>query len=63
MVLYQDGLSLPKNIDVDVIIFATGFHIDRSTNNDAANAESKASEYQLDIIGINEFSSNEWRLV
>ena len=69
--LDQEESGIAKNVEVDVIIFATGFHIDRSTNEDAVNdhinkkktSEFKKSEYQLDIIGVDKFSSDEWRLV
>ncbi len=56
---------------MDVIIFATGFHIDKSTNepeDDTKSGEetenssisSNSRAYQLDIIGENGFRAKDW---
>jgi cation diffusion facilitator CzcD-associated flavoprotein CzcO len=54
---------------VDVIVFATGFQVDRTNMSNTSdiddgslkNKENKVrSPYQLDIIGVNSYSSNDW---
>ena len=54
-------------IEVDVIIFATGFHVDRTNITNTSDGEGTFSSkkdlrspYQLDIVGVNSYSSNDW---
>lgn len=63
--LVKNSKNITTEIEVDVMIYSTGFHVDRSTNkdhhyqSDHTNMRSSAN-YQFDLVGVDNFTSDEW---